>query len=159
MTKKRVGRPVVEAAPGVRAGLSLRVTAELKTQLEGAAESNGRSLSQEAEFRLERTFANQDLLDDVLTLAYGDRLAKLLMTIGDAIILQVQMEDMLARVSKIEPKTAKQARFSSEVKGYMKAEQLKHRSLKYVLDRLCEYSGKEDLSYAIKEFMTELDPK
>ena len=117
---------MVAAAPGVRAGRSLRVTSELKTELEEAAESNGRSLSQEAEFRLERTFANQDLLDDVLTLAYGDRLANLLMRIGDAIILQVQMEDMLARVSKIEPKTAKQGRFSSEVKGYMKAEQLKH---------------------------------
>jgi TraY domain len=159
MGKKRVGRPVVEAAPGVRAGLSLRVTAELKTELEEAAESNGRSLSQEAEFRLERTFANQSLLDDVLTLAYGDRLAKLLMQIGDAIVLQVQLEDMLARVSKIETKAPKHGRFSSEIKYYMKAEQTKQGSLKYVLDRLSEYFGKEDLSYAIREFMIELDKK
>src|SRR6478735_1716299 len=136
MARKRIGRPVVEAAPGVRAGLSLRVTSELKTELEEAAESNGRSLSQEAEFRLERTFANQSLLDDVLTLAYGDRLAKLLIHIGDAIIFQVQLEDMLVSTIKREPKAAKHGRFSSEIKYYMKAEQIKHGSLKYVLDRL-----------------------
>lgn len=57
MVKKRIGRPVVEAPPGERAGLSLRVTPEIKKKLEEAAEANGRSLSQECELRLELTFA------------------------------------------------------------------------------------------------------
>lgn len=66
--KKRIGRPVVEAAPGERAGLSLRVTAAIKTRLEEEAAKNGRSLSQEAELRLERSFNRDEaarLLEDL----------------------------------------------------------------------------------------------
>ena len=51
--------------------LSLRVTADLKKRLEQNAELNGRSLSQEAEFRLEHTFDRQGLLLEVLKLAFG----------------------------------------------------------------------------------------
>ena len=55
--------------------LGLRVTAELKNRIEGAANEKGRSLSQEAEFRLERSFDREELLPEVLTLAYGKALA------------------------------------------------------------------------------------
>jgi hypothetical protein len=68
---KRVGRPIKEVEEGERAALSLRVRPMIKKKLEQAADLNGRSLSQEAEFRLEHTFDRQSLLHEVLTLAFG----------------------------------------------------------------------------------------
>jgi hypothetical protein len=73
--KKRIGRPTRPPKPGERVTLGLRVTAELKNRIEGAANEKGRSLSQEAEFRLERSFDREELLPEVLTLAYGKALA------------------------------------------------------------------------------------
>lgn len=55
--KKKIGRPTKPAAEGARASLGLRVTSDLKSKLDAAAEASGRSQSQEAEFRLERSFA------------------------------------------------------------------------------------------------------
>jgi len=52
--KKRRGRPIKPPVEGERIPLSLRVTAKLKRDLEQA--SAGRSLSQEAERRLEMSF-------------------------------------------------------------------------------------------------------
>jgi hypothetical protein len=46
---------------------------------------NGRSLSAEAEFRLERSFQEQDLLDQVLTLAYRPQTAGLIQVLGQTI--------------------------------------------------------------------------
>ena len=61
--KKRIGRPTKEPRPGERVGLGLRVTPEMKRQLEGLASFNGRSLSQEVEQRLEQSlFAEQHLV-------------------------------------------------------------------------------------------------
>lgn len=59
-TKRRPGRPAKPAVEGERIPLSLRITAELKRNLEAAA--SGRSLSQEAEFRLERSFSEEDAI-------------------------------------------------------------------------------------------------
>ena len=53
---KRPGRPRIEPAEGERVQLSFRVTPELKRRLTAAADKSGRSQSQEAEFRLERSF-------------------------------------------------------------------------------------------------------
>jgi hypothetical protein len=53
---KRVGRPVKPAPESGRVALSLRVTAPMKAALEEEATKNGRSLSQEAEMRLEQSF-------------------------------------------------------------------------------------------------------
>ena len=58
-SKKRVGRPTKEPE-GVRASLGLRVRTETKRQLENAAVLFGRSQSQEAEFRLERSFNEEE---------------------------------------------------------------------------------------------------
>jgi hypothetical protein len=57
--KKRRGRPVKAPVEGDRIPLSLRVTADLKRKLEQSA--GGRSLSQEAEYRLERSFLDDEL--------------------------------------------------------------------------------------------------
>jgi hypothetical protein len=72
---KRAGekfiRPREEHA---RATLSLRVAPKLKATLEEEAVKRGRSLSQEVEYRLERSVERVELLDDVLTLAYGEQI-------------------------------------------------------------------------------------
>ena len=72
----RGGRPRVrQLKPGDRVPLSLRVTPAIREALSNKARDGGRSLTQEAEFRLERSFAQQALLDDVLDLAFGLRVA------------------------------------------------------------------------------------
>lgn len=60
--RKRLGRPVKEPTPGTRTPLGLRVTAELKRDLEAAAIASGRSLSQETELRLEQSFERDFIL-------------------------------------------------------------------------------------------------
>ncbi|RWN28897.1 TraY domain-containing protein [Mesorhizobium sp.] len=60
---KRRGRPTKPPVEGERIPLSLRVTAERKRELEAAATLSGRSLSQEAEYRLERSFADEGLFN------------------------------------------------------------------------------------------------
>jgi hypothetical protein len=59
--KKRVGRPTRPPRPGERVTLGLRVSAEMKRKLEKDAIKNGRSLSQEAEFRLERSYDRDEI--------------------------------------------------------------------------------------------------
>ncbi len=51
MAAKKVGRP-----PANRVALSLRVSPEVKQRLDDLAEKSGRSISQEAELRLEQSF-------------------------------------------------------------------------------------------------------
>ncbi len=82
--EKRVGRPKKAPTSGERVSLGLRVTAEIKTRLDQAAESAGRSQSQEAELRLERSFHNQALVNEVLEAMFGKPLAATLLTIGRA---------------------------------------------------------------------------
>ncbi|MGO6702592.1 hypothetical protein [Rhizobium ruizarguesonis] len=54
--EKRIGRPIKEAEPGKRVSLGLKVTAAIKSKLDKAAREVGRTQSQEAEVRLERSF-------------------------------------------------------------------------------------------------------
>jgi hypothetical protein len=78
MVKRGRGRPTI----GKRVSLGLRVTPQTKKKLDAAAEENGRSQSQEAELRIERSFDRADLLGEVLTLAYGEDIAADLMRLG-----------------------------------------------------------------------------
>jgi uncharacterized protein (DUF1778 family) len=55
MEKKRMGRPPKPPVAGQRVPLGLRVSRKLKEALGAAAETSGRSLSQEAELRLENS--------------------------------------------------------------------------------------------------------
>jgi hypothetical protein len=84
--RNRGGRPGREPDPGERVKLGLRVTPQMKARLDTAAKHSGRSQSQEAEFRLERSFDRQDLVRDALTSAYGAELAGLLMMSGLAML-------------------------------------------------------------------------
>ena len=74
---KRMGRPTKAPRPGERVSLGLRVTADIKSKLDEAARHSARSQSQEAEFRLERTFADDDRLG-------GPRLVELLEAMASA---------------------------------------------------------------------------
>jgi predicted DNA-binding protein len=61
----RRGRPRLPAEEGKRYPIAIRTTKELKERLERASKASGRSLAQELEFRLERSFEVQDIADAV----------------------------------------------------------------------------------------------
>jgi hypothetical protein len=83
--RRRAGRPTTPPKEGEKATLGIRASADLKQRLDLAAKRNGRSLSQEAEHRLEESL--RDELGQMLELAYGRPLAGLLMMIGHAMQL------------------------------------------------------------------------
>lgn len=51
-----MGRKAIVAEQGKRVSLGLKVTPDIKNKLDAAARANGRTQSQEAEARLERSF-------------------------------------------------------------------------------------------------------
>jgi len=88
--KKRIGRPTKAPKEGERVPLGLRVTPRMKRRLEGAATKNGRSLSQEAEFRLEMSLSS----DLQLILAYGGKWLPIIRSMGGLLIaLPISWDD------------------------------------------------------------------
>ncbi len=83
--RTRRGRPTKAPPPGEKASLGLRVTATLKLRLEEEARRQGRSQSEEAEARIERTFDRQALVGEALEMVYGRQTAGLLMLLGEAL--------------------------------------------------------------------------
>ncbi len=83
----RRGRPTKDPKPGQKASLGLKVTADLKKRLEMAAKQSGRTQSQEAEVRLERTFTDDDLAARI-----EQKFARLESTVSKA-LLMVPMND------------------------------------------------------------------
>jgi hypothetical protein len=59
-TKQRRGRPSLPLEERKRYPLNMRATKELREKMEGAAHVSGRSLAQEVEFRLERSFMDDE---------------------------------------------------------------------------------------------------
>ncbi len=80
---KPQGRPARHAAERLSKNRTFRVRGQLDEQLQAAAAASGRSVSEEIEYRLSRSFEKQDLLPEILTLKFGDTLAKMLMRVGD----------------------------------------------------------------------------
>jgi hypothetical protein len=68
---------------GKRYPLNMRTTFEVRQELEKAAAATGRSLAQEAEYRIQRTFENQRMLQEALDISFGSDISGLLMIIGD----------------------------------------------------------------------------
>ena len=81
--KPKVGRPTKKAKHGQKKTLGIRATAELATRVQSAANANDRSLSQEAELRLERSFEREALFPELLERSFGAGLAGLLLMVGD----------------------------------------------------------------------------
>jgi hypothetical protein len=61
----RRGRPALPAEAGKRYPLGIRTTKALRDALLSASHVSGRSLAQEIEFRLERSFLQANLVDEV----------------------------------------------------------------------------------------------
>lgn len=78
--KRKPGRPPLPG--GERVPVGLRVTLDIRKGLDDACKASGRSLSQEAEFRLEQTFNRQNAVFDALDLAYGRRWTGILLAIS-----------------------------------------------------------------------------
>jgi hypothetical protein len=84
MASKSKGRPRKKAPrSGERVALGLRVTSDLKVELDKAAKRSGRSQSQEAELRIEQTFADQRSVLEILALTYGRELSGLMLVLGE----------------------------------------------------------------------------
>ena len=62
------GRPKTPGKVDERVHLGFRVTPQLKERLEQTAKNLGRSQSQEAEMRLERSFDRADLLAEIIAM-------------------------------------------------------------------------------------------
>ena len=80
--RKRIGRPTKKPKPGERVPLGLRVTADMKKRLEKAAIKSGRSISQEAELRLERSLD----VSRHLVIAQGDLWSPVLIQKGNLLV-------------------------------------------------------------------------
>lgn len=66
LPKSRGGRPRnLQPQAGHRRTISVRVTANLRHLLDQAAEYNGKSLSQEAERRLDRSFDTDEVMNEL----------------------------------------------------------------------------------------------
>jgi hypothetical protein len=62
--------------------MSFRVPPDLKERMDSAAVASGRSVAQEIELRLDKSFDLQSLLGDALELAYGREAAAIIMVLA-----------------------------------------------------------------------------
>src|SRR5262245_4943801 len=103
--------------PGKRYPLNMRTTKELRDKIEEAAMASGRSLVQEVEFRLERSFRQQEIekeikktleaqLDsfrDELSKKWNDRMDEIMRAMRitpKELTLAQELSDLMKRVSK-----------------------------------------------------------
>jgi hypothetical protein len=79
---KQRGRPPLAPGKAKRASFNTRLRPSLKVVLEAAATQQGRSLSEEIEYRLERSLDDQRHLVEALELGFGRQVAGLMLAIG-----------------------------------------------------------------------------
>jgi hypothetical protein len=83
--KRRVGRPRTRSQDGPGDAVGFRAPRYLKRQLEDAAAASGRSISTEAQFRLENSFREQQLFDEALDTDYGEGTAGIVALLKEVI--------------------------------------------------------------------------
>ena len=122
--------------------LNMRTTKSIRDRLESAANDSGRSLAQEVEYRLERSFETQELLPEILTLSYGKRLAELLLKIASDIkphaFVEITQKHIREKVEQDEINPAERglvALLESEWPGF------EQRAIKLALYDLKNYFG------------------
>lgn len=81
---------------GKRYPLNMRTTFDVRQRLETEAAASGRSLTQEAEMRIERSFLDQKNSLEALDLTFGRDLAGILHILGEAMKLSGQQAAFLA---------------------------------------------------------------
>jgi hypothetical protein len=140
--------------------LNMRTTKRIREKLESAAESSGRSLAQEVEYRLELSFKTQDLLHDVLTLAYGERLANLLTQIGndnkhitDAEHTLSEMNAFIADDRQLQELKESARDLASKIEKEMPG--FKYRSIRLTLNDLSEHFGQDFIDVVRQAFSLE----
>jgi hypothetical protein len=69
--RRQPGRPTTERKAGVKATVSLRLTARDTQRLDDAAKAEGRNRSDETERRIQATFSGDDALTQAMALSYG----------------------------------------------------------------------------------------
>jgi len=97
---KRLSRKKEPEAPkreGERVNVGFRITPSVRKMLEQAASKNGRSLSQEMEVRLERSFDYLNVAGDALRLAYGPVVAKAMFQFADTMRTKQVVREMVAK--------------------------------------------------------------
>jgi hypothetical protein len=82
LAKHRPGRPPLKPGDRKNFNFTFRSRGELRNQLEAAAARSSRSVSEEIEHRLDRSFHTQELLFDALEAIYGEGTAAILLAIG-----------------------------------------------------------------------------
>ena len=82
--KPRRGRPPLKPDNRRSYKLSVTIREKLRRQLEESAAAEDRTLSQEVEFRIERSFDRAELIFNSMTLAYGPELAGLVILVARA---------------------------------------------------------------------------
>ncbi len=80
---KRRGRPPVPDSQRRSTNFTFRSRGDLHSRLAGAAAQSNRSISEEIEWRLERSFLDQSRAIEALGLIYGSELAGLLLILGE----------------------------------------------------------------------------
>jgi hypothetical protein len=95
--RKRAGRPQRELSPGERVPMSFRVPPELKLTMDRAAGKTGRSVAQEIELRLERSFQNEKLAPQLLAAMYGPLVAGLVLFLGPCLRQAITVAVMATR--------------------------------------------------------------
>ena len=87
-TRKKIGRPKLPRGQGKRAQLNVRVTDELKNNMDAAAKASGRSVAQEVEFRLEQSFMD----DAALARSFGGKHLMALMQLAGTTAAYVERQ-------------------------------------------------------------------
>ena len=85
--RRRPGRPRTRTEEGPGDYVGFRAPRELKERLDAAAAASGRSLSTEAQLRLENSFRDQRLFDEALDIEYGDGTAGIVALLREIIKL------------------------------------------------------------------------
>jgi hypothetical protein len=85
MAGKKGGRRVKPPVKGKRNQVGLSLTSQMKARLDHEAFRNGVPVAAEVEARLRDSFTRQDLLTEVMALAFGEQTAALLQLIGYAL--------------------------------------------------------------------------
>lgn len=81
----RAKKSVKNDRGGKRHPLNVRTTFETRQRLEKAAIDSGRSLTQEAEVRIERSFHSEDFAVSALEMTYGAEIAGIALAVADVL--------------------------------------------------------------------------
>jgi hypothetical protein len=96
---KRVGRPRTRENDGPGEYVGFRASKDLKEKLEAAAHNSARSLSSEAQFRLEQSFRDESTREGFAEMFYGEVGAGLLKVFGEAIQIVTILANTQSKVS------------------------------------------------------------